>query len=160
MLPSFSVQFAADTLFHTTKHPRHADADYDHFLATRPIAPAQVYPWFLRLLPSALRGPLNARLVARRHEKLLIATWQNSPHLLADMGVILTRNSDLPEHLSAAPQSLIDLVAELAPEQIVRTEREFPPRADSATPLTTEVTSFQDRPAPIGAARFPAEIPA
>ena len=157
MLPSFPVQFAADALFHSTTHPRHANADYDHYLATRPIAPAQAYPWFLRILPAALRRPLNARLVARRQEKLLIATWQNSPHLLADMGVILTRDGDLPEHLTAAPQSLIDHVGARAPEQIVQAQMAYPAR--KAAP-TTSVMSFHARPARISAAPLSAKIPA
>ena len=92
------------------------------------IAKAAV-PLHLRLLPRALR----AMIENRRYENALIERWHISPHLLDDIGVVLSRAQNLPEHLIPAPIRLLEVVAATAPEQVVAAELAFPPAAPEAT---------------------------
>ena len=82
----------------------------------------------LRLLPGIIRRPLSSWIAARRHERDLVRLWEVSPHLLDDMGIVLTDKSTLPEHLVAAPARVIEHVAALAPDQIVDAEMAYPAR--------------------------------
>jgi hypothetical protein len=111
-----------------------------HMDAMAASAPARD-AWYLRLLPGFARTPLKAWIIGREYERSLIGLWNVSPHLLADMGVVLTGNGKLPDHLTAAPERVINHVAALAPEQIVAAELSFPP-AD-----VTWSTSFATGPA-------------
>ncbi len=86
-------------------------------------------PLHLRVLPRALR----AMIEKRRYENALIERWQNSPHLLDDIGVVLSRAQNLPGHLIPAPIRLLEVAAATAPEQVVAAEVAFPPAAPEAT---------------------------
>lgn len=85
--------------------------DYAFHLKTAPVPTSD--PWFLRLLPLALRTRIKARQAARAaqaYEEKLIAIWETSPHLLDDIGVVLATDSAVPDHLVAAPARVIDHV--------------------------------------------------
>src|SRR4051812_1672501 len=80
----------ADIVSHTGGMPETMNADYPWHLSNRPApgAFAARDAWPLRLLPSFLRPPLKARITAWKYQRTLIAMWDNSPHLLDDIGVI------------------------------------------------------------------------
>ena len=109
-------------------------AHHDAILAAAPTAAAEALS--LRLLPGFLRIPLKAWIAARSYERTLMRVWNVSPHLLNDMGIVLTADGSLPDHLTAAPQRVLDHVAARAPKQIVAAGLLYPPKA------TTEVITF------------------
>ena len=76
---------------------------------------------------------LQASIAKRRYENALIELWHVSPHLLDDIGVVLGRAHNLPEHLIPAPIRLLEVVAATAPEKVVAAELAFPPAAPEAT---------------------------
>jgi hypothetical protein len=92
-----------------------ANDDLAWHLANKPAATPD--PWALRLLPAFVRTPLKARIAARQYEATLIAMWENSPHLLDDIGVVLSTEGNLPEHLAAAPARVIEHVKASIHEQ-------------------------------------------
>jgi hypothetical protein len=79
-------------------------------------------PWPMRLLP----GFVKSWIAAQKYERSLVRLWEVSPHLLNDMGIVLTAQGSLPDHLVAAPVRVIKHVGAMAPEQIVAAEMEFP----------------------------------
>lgn len=95
-------------------------------------------PWFLRLLPGFVRTPLKARREARHYEDTLISLWETSPHLLSDIGVVLSTNLAIPEHLVAAPARVIDHVkttaGELAAATAVEQAVEMPAASAPVSP--------------------------
>jgi hypothetical protein len=122
MLPSLSAKYAVNVLSDDTDKPLHLNEDFAHHLQAMAIARAARGTWFQRLRQTGPLAALGAWRAARRYENQLIRAWETSPHLLADMGVVLTRGADLPDHLVAAPARVIDHVAALAPEQIAAAE--------------------------------------
>lgn len=141
MLPCLSAKVTVDLLDHTSDGPVHPNADYAHHLQAMAIARSAHGPWFKRLLPGKMIAAVGDWLATRRREEALIKAWENSPHLLEDMGVVLTRSTDLPDHLVAAPQRVYEHVAALAPEQIVAAELLYPPQNEAA--ISTEKTPAQ-----------------
>lgn len=125
MLPNLVAKIAVDAVGSTANRKPELNEDYEFHLRAEEKALA-TKPWFLRMLPALLRNPLEARLAARSRDRMLIDLWETSPHLLRDVGVVLTDNEALPEHLVAASTRLRDHVAAKAPEQIVAAELEFP----------------------------------
>lgn len=101
-------------------------------------------PLYLRLLPRWLR----VRIETRRTEAAMIALWRDNPHLLEDMGVVMTRARDLPDHLIPAPARLLDAVAASAPQVIVAAELAYPPEAPLQAPQPGESAAGR---APAGA---------
>ena len=97
-------------------------------------------PFYMRVMPRYLR----AWIEQRRTENALIALWQNSPHLLSDVGVVLGRSQDLPDHLIPAPMRLLEEVAATTPQAIAEAELEFPP-----APTTTRKSVIRPASEPI-----------
>ena len=97
--------------------------------ALKAIIAMAAVPFHLRLLPRALR----AMIESRRYENALIERWHLSPHLLDDIGVVLGRAQNLPQHLIPAPIRLLELVAAAASEQVAAAELAFPPAVPEAT---------------------------
>ena len=110
------------------------DALFVAATAAAPTAAAEAFA--LRLLPRFVRTPLKAWIAARKYERSLVRVWNVSPHLLNDMGIVLTANGTVPGHLTAAPQRVLDHVAALAPKQIVAADLRYPATA------TTEINRF------------------
>lgn len=126
MLPFHFVNQMVATLAGEATEPAVLNEDLAHHLRNTP-APARD-PLLRRLLPRALRDYLQARSVARRQERDFIALWEMSPHLLRDIGVVLSDAASLPDHLVAAPERVIDHVASVDPAQVEEARREFPPK--------------------------------
>ena len=82
--------------------------DYAFYLKTAPTATPD--PWPLRMLPSFVRNGVKARMEARQYEKTLITMWENSPHLLDDIGVVLSTDRKIVDGLVEAPAGVIDHV--------------------------------------------------
>jgi hypothetical protein len=118
--------------------------DLAHFLRHAPTPARDA--WYLRMLPAFAREPLNARIAARRHDEALIRLWELSPHLLEDIGFVLTSEGTLPDHLSAAPAQVINHVAETAPEQIVQARMDYPPATRQAVAAPMEVVVVAKQP--------------
>ena len=95
--------------------PETLDADYAWHLKNAPIPTPD--PWPIRLLPAFLRTRLKARAAAQSYEKTLINLWETSPHLLDDIGVVLSTDGTLPENHVAAPDSVIGHVKASKAEQ-------------------------------------------
>ena len=125
MLPFLNSERLVAAIKGEAASPQTRDADHAHYLATT-LPPMRV-PLMLRWLPRAIRQPILARMTARRQEQDLIHLWEVSPHLLRDVGMVLNASGDLPDHLVAAPDRVIEHVAQRAPDQIVAAELEFPP---------------------------------
>ena len=129
MMTPYSANSMLDVLAGKSVGPASLNADVVAHLAAKPVALPVALPdaWPLRLLPGFVRGPLKAWIAARAYERSLVSLWEISPHLLSDMGVVLTANGNLPDHLVAAPARVIDHVAAIAPEQIVAAEMSYLP---------------------------------
>jgi uncharacterized protein YjiS (DUF1127 family) len=84
------------------------NSDFDWYLASLPVPTPE--PWPMRMLPAFVRTALKARIAQRQYEKTLVNLWETSPHLLADIGVVLTPKGDLPDYLVAAPTRVIEHV--------------------------------------------------
>jgi hypothetical protein len=82
--------------------------DYAHYLQTAPAAERD--PWPMRLLPASIRNALKDRRAARDYENSLIAMWENSPHLLDDIGVVVSTGRDVIEGHVAAPSRVVEHV--------------------------------------------------
>jgi hypothetical protein len=112
-------------------------------------------PWLMRLLPGFVRTPLKARIAERQYEDSLIALWENSPHLLADIGVVLSTKGTLPEDHVAAPDRVIDHVMAAVAEASAATAVLGRPEPETPAPA---------RPAPVRMRRpqqaMPAGLPA
>ena len=142
MMTPYSANSMLDVLAGKSVGPASLNADVVAHLAAKPVALPDAWP--LRLLPGFVRGPLKAWIAARACERSLVGLWEISPHLLSDMGVVLTANGNLPDHLVAAPARVIDHVAAIAPEQIVAAEMSYPP-ARAAAPYAGSAAA--ERPA-------------
>ena len=92
--------------------PQTLNADYAWHLdnPTPPVAAPVRDAWLMRLLPSVVRTPLKARLAARAYDRTLIAMWDNSPHLLDDIGVMFAPAEGLADHLIPAPARVVNHV--------------------------------------------------
>ena len=124
MMTPFSSNMMLDLLAGKPMRPLSMNEDVIAHLAAEPVAAKDALP--LRLLPGFVRGPLKAWIAARQYEKSLIRVWNVSPHLLNDIGIVLTATARLPQHLVAAPERVIAHVAGIAPEQIVQAEISYP----------------------------------
>lgn len=82
--------------------------DYAHYLKTAQASARD--PWPMRLLPSSIRKALKDRRTARDYENSLIAMWENSPHLLDDIGVVVSTGRDVIEGHVAAPARVVEHV--------------------------------------------------
>lgn len=109
-----------DALHGKSVQPATLNEDYAVYLRDAPVPTPQRRS--LRLFASILIASLKARIKARRNEKSLIKLWEISPHLLKDIGIVLTATGKLPDHLIVAPERVIEHVAAKAPEQIVEAE--------------------------------------
>lgn len=109
MIPFTGIHCLVDILTLSKGMPQTLNADYAWHLSNPPAPVAVSAPdaWPLRLLPAFLRTPLKARIAARKYEQMLIAMWDNTPHLLDDIGVILAPADGLADHLVAAPARVI-----------------------------------------------------
>lgn len=123
-----------DMLAGKSAQPISMNADVVAHQQDTPVAAPDAWP--LRLIPGFVRGPLKARIAARKYERSLIRLWDTSPHLLQDMGVVLTTSGELPGHLVPAPARVMDHVAALAPEQIADADLRFP-----AAPAAVQVAA-------------------
>ena len=132
MIPFLSAEHMVSAIMGETTRPEPRNEDYAYHLRNAPTPTPDPLP--LRLLPQILRAPLKAHLAARRYEGSLIEMWQVSPHLLKDIGLILTKGADLPDHLTSAPDPVIAQVAAIDPTQIVQAELEFPPQVRIPAP--------------------------
>jgi hypothetical protein len=108
MIPFCNANAILKIIIGGPSHSETLNDDYDWHLKNAPIQTPD--PWPMRLLPGFLRTPLKARIAARKYEKELIALWENSPHLLDDIGVVLSTNRQLPENHVLAPDSVIEHV--------------------------------------------------
>ncbi|WP_374427474.1 hypothetical protein [Tabrizicola sp.] len=90
-------------------------------------APAVHIPLWSRLVPAGVRRWLDDRAVKRRQERDFIALWETSPHLLKDIGVLLTEATDLPDDLVAAPAKVIEHVNALEAAQATEARVQLPP---------------------------------
>ena len=109
MIPFTGVHYFVDLLTLGKSLPQTLNADYAWHLSNPPAPVAVSAPdaWPLRLLPAFLRTPLKARIAARKYEQVLIAMWDNAPHLLDDIGVMLAPADGMADHLVAAPARVI-----------------------------------------------------
>lgn len=130
MIPFLFANQMVSAMSGTTSQPETRNADYAHYLLTAPAKAQESLPW--RLLPQGLRSSMKARLAARRHERSLINMWEISPHLLKDIGVVLSNGAILPDHLVPAPARVIKHVAAVDPSQVLQAELEFPPHVEQA----------------------------
>jgi hypothetical protein len=108
MIPFCAANAILTTFVGGNAKPEHLNEDYAFYLKNAPTPSPD--PWAWRLLPAFLRKRLKAGIEARKYEQTLIAMWENSPHLLDDIGVVLSADSDIPEHLVAAPARVIEHV--------------------------------------------------
>jgi hypothetical protein len=145
MIPFLFVNQLVSAMSGTTSQPETRNEDYTHYLCNAPAKARESLPW--RLLPQVLRAPVKARLAARRHDESLINMWEISPHLLKDIGVVLSNGAILPDHLGPAPARVIKHVAAVDPSQIVQAELEFPPHVEQASQeLATQVRKVEPEP--------------
>lgn len=131
MIPFIFANQMVSAVTGAPSQPETLDEDYAHYLRNAPARAREALPW--RLLPQVLRAPMKARLAARRHERSLINMWEISPHLLKDIGVVLSNGAILPDHLVPAPARVIKHVAAVDPAQILQAELEFPPHVEQAS---------------------------
>lgn len=130
MIPFLFANQMVSAMSGATSYPETLNEDYAHYLLNAPAKARESLPW--RLLPQVLRAPIKARLAARRHERSLINMWEISPHLLKDIGVVLSNGAVLPDHLVPAPARVIKHVAAVDPSQVLQAELEFPPHVQPA----------------------------
>lgn len=131
MLTSYFVNQMVSAIAGERRDTGLRNEDLAHYLRNIPVRARDPLRWLP--LPTSLREPLKARIEARRQEREFIALWELSPHLLQDIGVILSRGADLPDHLVAAPEGVIDHVNAADPAQVKRAESEYPPKAPAPT---------------------------
>ncbi len=142
MIPLLFANPIVSALSGTTSQPETLNEDCAHYLRNAPAKDRESLPW--RLLPQVLRTPMKARLAARRHERSLINMWEISPHLLKDIGVVLSNGAILPDHLVPAPARVIKHVAAVDPSQVLQAELEFPPHVEQASQeLATQVQKVE-----------------
>ena len=139
MMTPYSANMMLDVLAGKSVQPTCLNEDVIAHQAAAPVVAKEALP--LRLLPGFVRKPLKAWIAARQYEKSLVGLWNVSPHLLKDMGIVLTANARLPDYLVAAPARVIEHVAALAPEQIVQAEISFPSVARGRTQIAEAAKS-------------------
>lgn len=131
MIPSFYVNQMVSTFTADTCQSGASAEDHGHIMRNR----ARIQdPLLWRLLPRALRTHLQTRRAERMREDALITAWETSPHLLRDIGVVLSQADDLPDHLVAAPDRVIQHVARISPDQVIEAQVQFPPQNAKAAP--------------------------
>jgi hypothetical protein len=131
MIPFLFANQMVSAMSETTSQPEACNEDHAHYLRNAPAKARESLHW--RLLPQGLRAPVKARLAARLYERSLINMWEISPHLLKDIGVVLSNGSILPDHLYPAPAGVIKHVAAVDPTQVLQAELEFPPQVEQAS---------------------------
>ena len=120
MMTPYSTNAMLDVFAGKSAEPVSLNEDINAHRRDAPVVERQSWP--MRLLP----GFVTSWIAARKYEQSLVRVWEVSPHLLNDMGIVLTARAALPEHLVAAPIRVIDHIAAIAPEQIVSAEMSFP----------------------------------
>jgi hypothetical protein len=110
--------------------------DYALYLLTSPASKRAGWPLRPRL--SSFRNTPKARMAARDYENALIAMWENSPHLLDDIGVVVAPGREILEGQVAAPDRVIEHV-------LARTAEKAPAVAARLRPEPAAITA---RPAP------------
>lgn len=115
MIPFCNGNAVLTTILNTPVNADTLNEDHNWYLSNAPVATPT--SWTMRLLPAFVRTQIKARQAARAYESKLIEIWETSPHLLDDIGVVLSTDGNVPADLHAAPASVVDHVNAITQEK-------------------------------------------